>query len=374
MLKRPNNIAICLNAPTVKRALEQKQQLLEIESEFNIEWDIRAERIEGRMTSYSQMINESVIATESEFMVFINPSTQPTVQDINTIIDDLCNGYAMSSIIAFGFYGLTKEVFRRIGMMDERFLGGNHEDTDFLLRLKQSNFAVNYRFRENQYTHWHFKTGAPPKLTSQLSGIAVSLFPLKWCKIEKTFYRTDLLLKEKQLPSRLLKNKRHDIFKSWKTWDESEYEWLPDDNVFMLVWLSDISNIIATSYKTTSNATLKIISKDKNDNSTTALDLNCPNLQDYRSIRNGNLLFFEFLFDKPVEIIIQILDKESRPLGFAWKFFKENTYEIDDFDADSCIISVLHGGRLILHHNNFSLLGADESYTFGLDVYEFSVE
>ena len=374
MLQRPNNLAICLNAPTLERALEQKELLIALESEFNVEWDIRAERMDGRVISYSQMINEAVLATKSEFMIFLNPGANPSVEDVNTIVDDLCNGYAMSNIIAFGFYGLTKEVFRRIGMMDERFIGGNHEDTDFLIRLKQNNFAVNYRYVEEKYLYWGFGTAPPPKYTSQFSGLAVSLFPLKWYRKDQTFYRTDLFLKEKQPPSNFLKNKKHYIFESWKSWENSTYDLLPEDNIFTMVRTSNISNTIATSHKSNTNGILKIISKDKNEQSTTApLNLVLSDLDKYQPTRGGNLLFFDFIVDKPVELVIQLLDKFQQPVGFLFMFLKGNHFKLDDFDIDICDIKVFHGGRLLLHHNNFSMLGAEESYTLGLDVYEFTI-
>lgn len=373
ILQRPNNIAICFNAPTVKRALEQKKRLLSLESDFNIEWDIRAERIEGNMLSYSQMINEAVLATEAEFMIFLNPSAIPKPEDIHTIIEDLCNGYALSCIIAFGFYGTTKEVFRRIGMMDERFIGGEHEDTDFLLRLKQDNLAINYRYRVHQYPHWALSTDKYPFLYGQFRSITQTIFKMKWFEKEGVFYRTDLFPTEKQAPKWLLSNKKHDIFRSWKTWEDTVYDSLLDGIVFTLVYNSDISNKIATSGKLRVNGSLKLFSKNIKEPTPCSLEQKYPFAKEYTSSKNGNLLLLEFLSDVSTDLIIMIADKNQQQIS-PWKRIHSNTWNLDDFDIDICDIRVYHDGRVILHHNNFSLLGAEESYTFGLDVYEFSVE
>lgn len=373
LIQKPLNIAICFNAPTVKRALEQKEMLISLESDFNIEWDIRAERIEGNMLSYSQMINEAVLATQAEFMIFINPSAIPTPEDVHTMIDDLCSGFAFSSIIAFGFYGLTKEVFRRIGMMDERFIGGEHEDTDFLLRLKQNNLAINYRYRIEQYPHWGLNTDTYPFLSGQFRSITQTIFEMKWTKKENVFYRTDLFLQDKKGPRWLLENKRHDIFKSWKPWKETKYDSLRDGIVFTLVYKSDISNKIAISKKTRVNGTLNILSKNIKDPAPSTLQEKYPFVQGYTGTKNGNLLLLEFLSDTPTDLIIMIADKNQQQIS-PCKRINSNTWNLDDFPVDICDIRVYHDGRVTLHHNNFSMLGAEESYNLGLDIYQFSIE
>ena len=370
-LKRPLNIAICLNAPTVKRALEQKEMLISLESDFNIEWDIRAERIEGNMLSYSQMINEAVLGTESEFMIFINPSTIPTPKDIYTMIDDLCSGFAFSSIVAFGFFALTKEVFRRIGMMDERFIGGEYEDTDFLLRLKQNNLAVMHRYRTDQYRHWAFNTDAKPTVLDQFRGITHTIFPIKWAKKENTFFKTDVYKKEKKAPTWLYKNKRDDIFNSWNSWEKTEYDSLNEFITFSTVYNSEISDKIAVSKKTRLNGLLKLFSKRIDDSTTTPLDTNCPIVESYSEQKKGNLLLIVFDANIQTELTVTVVDKNQQLLEH--KKVHSNTWHLQDFTTDICDIRVYHNGRIILHHNNFSLLGADESYTLGLDVYEFDI-
>ena len=39
-------------------------------------------------------------------------------------------------LLALGFWATTKNVFREIGLLDERFLGGEYEDFDFGIRMK----------------------------------------------------------------------------------------------------------------------------------------------------------------------------------------------------------------------------------------------
>jgi hypothetical protein len=51
----------------------------------------------------------------------------------------------------FGFFGFKKELMRKIGMMDERFVGGGHEDDDFYIRLVESKLPM-YVSEEANYT------------------------------------------------------------------------------------------------------------------------------------------------------------------------------------------------------------------------------
>ena len=372
LIQKPLNIAICLNAPTVNRALEQKEMLISLESDFNIEWDIRAERIEGNMLSYSQMINEAVLATEAEFMIFLNPAAIPKPEDVHTIINDLCSGYVLSSIVAFGFYGITKEVFRRIGMMDERFLGGQFEDTDFLVRLKDNNLAVNWRYISEQYPHWGHNTAAAPVVDSQFRGITQTIFPIKWFKKDNTLYRTDLFLQEKKGPKWFLKNKRHDIYSSWKPWKDSKYTDSEKFRTFIQVNNLDIANSIAKSSSKRVNGTLNILSRASNKVGSCPMYKKYP-VENYDSKPENNLILFNFSCDVETLLTIVILDEHGNQISIYKKIYS-GLFNIDDFNVDKCDIRVFHNGRIILHHNNFSMLGEEQSYTIGLNVYEFDAK
>ena len=214
-LERPDKIAICFVDGDKTRTEEQINQLSGVENIFNVEWIKRYEIFSGPYISFSQIINECVVNSESEFMIFINPKTIVSAEDISTIINDLCNGFAFSSICSFGFWGATKELFRQIGMMDERFIGGEYEDNDFSLRIKQLDAAVNWRFIVSKYP-WSPFTKKPA-----IRHITNTLFRMKWHIFNDLHYRTDQFPEEKLLPLKIRNNYREDIRKSWKTWDKS---------------------------------------------------------------------------------------------------------------------------------------------------------
>jgi hypothetical protein len=165
-IDKPHKIAICLNAPTLERANQQKEALNGIQDLFEIEWDLRSERFTGDYISFSQMINEAVLCTESEFMIFINPKAKVQKEDIIKIIDSLCNGYCLSNIMAFGLWGTTKQLFREIGMFDERLIGFGEEDGDITYRMISKKGKDVYRlYVQGVYNivsdirHEHIKSG-----------------------------------------------------------------------------------------------------------------------------------------------------------------------------------------------------------------------
>ena len=220
MIERPKKIAICLNSPTLERALEQKEQLISLESEFSVEWDIRAERWTGLYQSVAQMWNEQIICTESEFMIFINPKSNVKPEYVHSIVNNLCNGFGYASTIAFGFWGCTKELIRKIGMADERFQGGNFEDNDFFNRMKYHNIAAYFDFKRDEYVGFNlgdeniFKQGDNRSLTN-------GVYNQKWVKKtddSNICWKSTDYAQEKQLPRRIKGNKRLDISDSWKPW------------------------------------------------------------------------------------------------------------------------------------------------------------
>lgn len=214
-LERPTKIAVCLNAPNLDRALEQKAALISIEDTFDVEWDFRAER--GDYPSFSQMINESVIITESEFMIFINPKTEVDPDSIHLIIEKLCSGYAIASTVAFGFWGTTKQLFRKVGLFDERFLGGGAEDDDFMYRIQQLNAACYFEYRKDAYNNAGLQKISVNRI------IARSIFEEKWITKDNQRWKSIAYAKEKQLPKNILQNNKTEIESSWLTWNKSDF-------------------------------------------------------------------------------------------------------------------------------------------------------
>lgn len=91
--------------------------------------------------SFSKLINDSVLSCPSETVIICNDKARPRKQDIEKTLSLLDSGYGFVGLYCFGFFGFRKQLFRQIGPLDERFLGGNYEDCDFLRRLNEANIA-----------------------------------------------------------------------------------------------------------------------------------------------------------------------------------------------------------------------------------------
>lgn len=349
MVQRPNDIAVCFVGGDSERTEEQINALSELENIFNVEWSKRSDKLEGYYPSYSQAINEAVIETRSEFMIFINPKAKPKIEDIALIISELCDGYAYSSVVSFGLWGTTKELFRRIGMFDERFVGGEYEDNDFLLRIQQLDAAISWRWNLDRYPHWIHGSDTMPTIMSPNRGLTKTLYPMKWHQIGTTAYRTDLFPTEKQPPKWFLENKRHDISRSWKNWRDSKKE----DNgyggydIFDEVAGKSVSNKILSSEKRRVQSTFVISSEAD-------------------SIR------FEHQCSIPTVIQVIATDQNSKQLT-QYIDIPSNTWRELNLSKDILDLRIHHNGR-ILAHDNFYKKGETRTYQFGLDIYNFNID
>ena len=207
-------IAICLLGDK-KRANEQIKESIGIEKIYDIEWFLRSDMYNGLYHTYSQAVNEAAMLTNSEYMIFINPKSNVTCDLINEIIIKLKEGYGLAAVSSFGFWGCCKELFREIGLLDERFLGGEHEDTDFIFRLKISNIAIYVNNYDNVYNYHNSEV-------TFLRGLSDSILDRKWIELSGVRRCKAIdMLEEKKLPH-ILNNRRNDqIKKNWKHWKDS---------------------------------------------------------------------------------------------------------------------------------------------------------
>lgn len=113
---------------------------------FNSINPYNAELFDGNdYPSFSKLVNDCVCSIKSDFFIIANDKARPSGKDIELLISKLLSGYAFVGLYCFGFWGTHKDVFRRIGFLDERnFTGGACEDSDFLMRLTEANLAYYY--------------------------------------------------------------------------------------------------------------------------------------------------------------------------------------------------------------------------------------
>ena len=266
------------------------------------------------------------------------------------MINELCNGFAHSSITSFGLWGATKELFRRVGMMDERFIGAEYEDNDFLVRIKQLDFAISWRWRVKNYIIRPVnKEGSCfiRALKNQNMGIARTIYRMKWYENENTLYRTDLYPEEKRAPKWFLESGRSDIYESWNSWGDSKKEESKNHSQITEVFDKAISNKIATTTKNKVNSTL-IISHE------------------------GNMAKFEHHCPTPTQLQLILTDEDSIQI-VEYKDIKSNMWWKYNLQHGSVYdFRIHHNGRILVHNNNYTF-PSSTSYTFGLDVYDFKI-
>jgi len=172
----------------------------------------------GHYTSFSRLVNHIVTTTEEEYLFFVNPKTQLSKEQLVSMLADLQSGFAWTSRVAFGLWACHRQLFRVIGLMDERFLGGEYEDLDFGLRLKHHDIASNWVYRADLYNWGARSRWVWPRRVGQ------SVFDLKWrLKGEDEYLLAPSELKLWRYADGI---DRQDIQNKWKgasssLWDES---------------------------------------------------------------------------------------------------------------------------------------------------------
>jgi hypothetical protein len=91
--------------------------------------------------SFSKLVNTVILNSNEEIVIFCSHRVRPTPDDVVRLLKLLEDGYGLVGLYRFAFFGLKKELIRRIGFMDEQFIGGWYEDNDFIIRLKEADIA-----------------------------------------------------------------------------------------------------------------------------------------------------------------------------------------------------------------------------------------
>ena len=273
-------------------------------------------------------------------MVFINPKAKVTPSDINRMIDDLCNGFALTCICGFGLWATTKELFRRIGMMDERFIGGEFEDNDLTIRIKKFNAAVSWRYEADKYpfTFLHYRP--------YLRGLSKTTYRMKWHIVNGLYHRTDCIPGEKSLPPKIQNSPREDIAKSWNTWDKS----------------------VCVGYSQVFNEADAALFSDKIARSTKFKQKSKLTFERYS---NEDLMQITFNCDSQTDIYVVIVnalpvEKEATEY-YIDRMIGSNTWHRFEFKEGLYDIRVYHQGKIILN-NSFYQFPDKLEYDLGLTI------
>jgi len=131
---------------------KQVEMLLPLQKKIKVYWNHRINRYPRAYPSYSQLINHSIATSPTEFIILLNDRVTPHLAQAEKIINHLENGFGCSLIYNVGYMGFSKELVRRIGWWDERFIGGGWEDRDWVFRMKMADIAL-YESQEGTYDY-----------------------------------------------------------------------------------------------------------------------------------------------------------------------------------------------------------------------------
>lgn len=246
----PKRVAICFMSGDKKIAEEQSSRIDRSQLDFEVEEYFRHERNSFLCQTYSQMANETIDDTESEFMIFINPKTIISTEDIKFIIEKLCSGYCFVSLFGFAFCGFTKELIRNVGMLDESFLGGEYEDNDYLIRMKIFDKMIYWGQDWDKYDF--FKSKVDPN-----RGSSLTMFWRKWRWKENKLISSNASKKTKSISRRHSSN-REDISSSWKSFSESYGE----GGIWGMIEECELEQTNLSEYLTESNLNISLFLKD----------------------------------------------------------------------------------------------------------------
>ena len=193
----------------------QIEALKPLEKKYKLYWNNRIDRHPEVYTSYSELINHSVVTSKTEWIILINDRTKPTTEEVEKLIDLLEHGFSCVLLYNVGFMGFSKELIRKVGWWDQRFFGGGWEDRDWVFRLKMNNLAI-YESQESIYDmSWKSPLNYPWDDSRNLF----------WQSKYKFVSDTEILkvLSEERYEqwNNLIGESIEEISNSWNSWDKS---------------------------------------------------------------------------------------------------------------------------------------------------------
>jgi hypothetical protein len=210
-----NEFTICLHCGCDQKVVgSQIEALKPLESEYKIKWNNRIDRHPEVYESYSELINHSVATSSTEFIILINDRSHPTVEEVKKMLRLLEEGFACVLLYNVGFMGFSKELIRKIGWWDQRFIHGGWEDVDWVFRICEANLAL-YESQESKYDQsWKSPLNFP------WGSYRDQHFKNKY-KQEPNVIRK--LLAEENYPKwqKEIGEGRPDISSGWKSWSDS---------------------------------------------------------------------------------------------------------------------------------------------------------
>lgn len=94
--------------------------------------------------SFSKLINHCIVNSANEIVIIISDKVRGESKDIDKMLGLINGNYGMVCLNLFAFFGFKKDLVRRVGWLDERYVSGGWEDADYLRRMKESNIGFYY--------------------------------------------------------------------------------------------------------------------------------------------------------------------------------------------------------------------------------------
>lgn len=105
--------------------------------------DVPVNIVDGRgFPSFSALCNSVLKASPGTTHIIIGDKCFPRVHDLAQINLRLSQGYGLVGAYRFGCFAIHPCTLSVVGFFDELFLGGGHEDSDFVYRCLEKDIAV----------------------------------------------------------------------------------------------------------------------------------------------------------------------------------------------------------------------------------------
>lgn len=136
--------------------------------------------------SWAKIINECMELSQTDYFFYVSHKNRPNREHFIKSIALLKSGYAIAGMFDMTFHGINKDLIRKIGPYDERYLNGGWEEVDMFWRCCENNIAV-YANQESYYS-WE-------KSTWKYGGL--SHYKKKWLEPEGDNYIHKIVEEEK---------------------------------------------------------------------------------------------------------------------------------------------------------------------------------
>jgi hypothetical protein len=134
--------------------------------------------------SFAKLINHCILKSKNETIIIVSDKARAKSEDVDRTLKMIDDGYGLVELGLFAFFGFKKDLVRKIGWLDERFIGGGYEDADYLRRMKESDIGFYYKKEITvipMMSSWRYCQ--PNTLKLDLNSISRKHYLNKWLEI-----------------------------------------------------------------------------------------------------------------------------------------------------------------------------------------------